>query len=430
MSSIATPSGDATTPTSAKAVIAATIGNMLEWYDILIYAAFAAPISKAFFPTDNPTLSLLVGWIVFAIGFTARPLGAVLLGAYADRRGRRAALSLTIFLMALGTAMIAFCPAHASIGVAAPVVIVLARIIQGFSAGGEIGGAVSTLVENAPAERRGFYASFQQMSQGGANILSGLVPLLIAFSLSEADVTSWGWRVAFAVGLLIAPVGVYIRRSLDEAALFKQAQSQPEARTPIKVVLVDHWRGVLAGVLIVMLWTVAQYTTSFMPTFASRELKMSLTNSYFAPFVTGLVLLLSPVIGILSDRFRRKWVMALGALAALALAYPTFANLVAQPTLPTLILTQVVVGLCLLIYSAPASAVLAELFPTHVRATGVSLAYSLGVAIFGGFAPTIITALIGSTGRPVSIAFYLMGAALVSLLAVLLLRDRTGERLI
>ena len=410
-----------------RAVVAATVGNMLEWYDFTIYAAFAIPISKSFFPADNEVVSLLLSFVTFGLGFVARPFGAAFLGGYADRKGRRNALSLTILLMALGTGIIALCPGYDRIGLAAPIIILGARLIQGFSAGGEIGGAVSTLVEHAPPARRGLYASFQQLSQGGSTMLSGLVAMTIALTLPPADVAAWGWRLAFGVGLLIAPVGLYIRRELEDAPIFTDKAADHPAEMPIRLVLRDHWRAVLAGMLVVMLWTVAQYIANYFPTFATRELKVSLSQSYLGPLVVGTVLLFCPLVGALADRFRRKHVMIVGALGLLVVAYPAFAYLIASPSTDRLVATQITVAFFMLIYTAPASAVLAELFPTPVRATGISLTYSLGVAIFGGFTPAIITALIGWTGQPVAVAFYLMGAAFVSLIAVLLLTDHTGE---
>lgn len=421
-------------PSAGRAIVAATVGNMLEWYDFTIYAAFAVQISRAFFPAGNELTSLMFGFITFGIGFIARPFGAAMLGAYADRHGRGAALSLTILLMALGTGMIALCPTYASIGPVAPIIVVVARLIQGFSAGGEIGSAVSVLVENAPAERRGFYASFQQLAQGGATMLSGLVALMIALALTPEEVGAWGWRIAFLGGLLIAPVGIYIRRTLADGPLFQASQASraidpARAEHTARTVFTRHWRPVLIGMMVVMLWTVAQYITNYMPTFASRELKMSLSNSYFGPFVTGIVLLFCPLVGTLADRFNRKKVMLVGAIGLFCVAYPAFSYLVAHPDLPSLVLVQVSIAVFMLIYTAPASAVLAELFPTSVRATGIALTYSLGVAIFGGFTPANITALISWTGTPVSTAYYLMGAAAVSFVTVLLVTDHTGEEL-
>jgi len=410
-----------------RAVAAATVGNMLEWYDFTIYAAFAVPISKAFFPADNEVVSLLLSFVTFGLGFVARPFGAAFLGGYADRKGRRNALGLTILLMALGTAIIAFCPGYDRIGLAAPCIIILARLIQGFSAGGEIGGAISTLVEHAPPERRGLYGSFQQLSQGGSTMLSGLVAMIIALTLSPAEIGAWGWRLAFGVGLLIAPVGIYIRRELEDAPVFTEAAAEHQTEAPIRVILRRHWRAVLTGMLIVMLWTVAQYIANYFPTFAVRELKVSLSTSYLGPLVVGMVLLFCPLVGLLADRFRRKSVMMVGALGLLIVAYPAFSYLIASPTPEHLVVTQIIVATFMLIYTAPASAVLAELFPTSVRATGISVTYSLGVAIFGGFTPAIITALISWTGAPVAVAYYLMGAALVSLVTVFTLTDHTGE---
>lgn len=427
MNSIAVASPLPKTTSVGRAVVAATIGNMMEWYDFTIYAAFAVPISKSFFPSGDETTSLLQSLIVFGIGFFARPFGAMLLGSYADRYGRRDALSLTIFLMAIGTGIIAACPSYATIGVAAPLIILVARLIQGFSAGGEIGGAVSILVEYAPPEKRGFYAAFQQLSQGGATMFSGLVSMSIALSMSEADVTDWGWRIAFAVGLIIAPVGIYIRRTLEEAPVFKPHDIHP--LQPVKTVLTQFWRRILAGMGVILLWTVAQYITNFFPTYASRELKMSLTNSYFGPFVVGIALLFCPFVGMLADRIKRRTVMMFGAAALFLVAYPAFYCLVENPTLPRLVMVQVGVAVCMLIYTAPATAVLAELYPTHVRATGVSLTYSLGVALFGGFTPYFITQIISLTGQKVSIAFLLMGAAAISFITVASIADHTGEKL-
>jgi MFS transporter, MHS family, proline/betaine transporter len=408
-----------------RAVFAATIGNVLEWYDFTIYAAFAVSISKTFFPTDNEAVSLMLSFATFAIGFVARPFGAAFLGGYADRHGRRDALSLTIFLMALGTGIIAVCPGYASIGIAAPAIMVLARLIQGFSAGGEIGGAISTLVEYAPAERRGLYASFTQMSIGGATFLSGLVAFAMSLAMTPETLWDWGWRLAFVVGLTIAPVGLYIRRELEDAPLYKSAKHADEM--PVLVVLRDHWKAVLTGMLVVMLWTVAQYITNYFPTFAVHELKVPLSQSYLGPLVFGTVMFLCPLIGMLADRFSGKSVMVFGALGLSAVAYPAFSYLIAAPSTGRVVITQVGVAVFLLIYTAPAAAVLAELFPTAVRATGISISFSLGVTIFGGFTPLIVTALINWTKQPISVAFYLMGAATISLITMILLKDRTGE---
>ena len=412
----------------ARVIVAATIGNMLECYDFVIYAAFAIPIAKSFFPTSDDRVSLLVSFITFGLGFVARPFGAVVLGGYADRHGRSKAMGLTILLMALGTSMIALCPDYRRIGLLAPAAVLLARLVQGFSAGGAIGGTISMLVENAPPGRRGLYASFQQLSQGAQIMLAGLVPLALTLVLPPEAISEWGWRLAFGVGLLIVPVGLYIRREIEEAPIFKAERVDQPSVPAIGSVLRHHWRAVLTGIFIVELWTISQYVIYSFPVFAQKQLHIPLPQSYVGSVVVGAVWLFCPLVGALADRFQRKRVMLVGALGMLCAAYPAYAYLIEAPGVDRLMIAQITLMIFFLIYSTPASAVLAELFPTAVRVTGTSVTYSVSVTIFGGFTPAIITALAGWTG-PISAAFYLMGAAGMSCIAVLALQDRTTEAL-
>jgi MHS family proline/betaine transporter-like MFS transporter len=248
---------------------------------------------------------------------------------------------------------------------------------------------------------------------------------------------AWGWRLAFAFGLLIVPVGLYIRRELEDAPVFKKAlsaelaieQKTHKTEVPIWVVLRDHWGSVLTGMLVVMLWTSSTYITNYFPTFAQVHLKVSLSSSYISPVVVGTILMFCPLIGALADRYQRRRVMAVGALGLLVIAYPAFSFLIASPSPQHLVMTQIVFAFFMLIYTAPASTVLAELFPTEIRATGISISYSLGVATFGGFTPMILTALINETGAPVSVAYYLMGTSVISLITVLCLKDRSKDDL-
>jgi MFS family permease len=416
-------------PSPLRAVVAATIGNMLEWYDFVIYAAFAIPISKSFFPVADDRVSLLLGFITFGLGFVARPFGAIILGGYADRCGRSKALGVTILLMALGTSLIALCPSYQRIGLSAPMIVLVARLIQGLSAGGAIGGTISMLVESAPPGSRALYASLQQLSQGAQIMLAGLVPLVLTLVLPAGAISEWGWRLAFAMGLLIVPVGVYIRREIHESPIFKEKMTERPSDPSIAIVLRHHGRAVLTGIFIVMLWTISQYIIYSFPVFAQQQLRLPLSTSYLGSVVVGAVWLLCPLVGMLADRFQRKRVMLVGGLGMLCAAYPAYAYLIAAPNVHRLVTTQIVLMIFFLIYSTPASTVLAEMFPTAVRATGISLTYSLGVTIFGGFTPAIVTALVGWTGRPIFVAFYLMGAAVISSIAMLTLRDRTAEAL-
>ena len=243
-----------------RAIIATVIGNGLEWFDFTVYSFFAVIIAKLFFPTGNELSSLLLAVATFGVGFFMRPVGGIILGVYADRVGRKAALTLTILLMALGTAIIGLAPTYQSIGLWAPALIVLARLIQGFSAGGEVGGATAFLIEHAPDAERGAYASWQQASQGISFMLGAAMGALVTNGLDQAQIDAWGWRIPFLFGLLIGPVGMYIRSHLEEPPEFEARQAERRASkvkfSPLSQVLRDHPREVLAGLGVTILWTV------------------------------------------------------------------------------------------------------------------------------------------------------------------------------
>ncbi|PKU23401.1 MFS transporter [Telmatospirillum siberiense] len=408
----------------AKAIAAATVGNLLEIYDFIAYAMFAVPISKAFFPPGNDYVALILTFVTFGMGFLARPLGALVIGAYADRHGRKGALSVTILMMAAGTAVIAFCPTYHSIGLAAPILVTLGRILQGFSAGGEVGGAVATLLENAPLKRRGFYSALQQTSQGCAVLVTGLVGVVMTQLFSQDEIMNGFWRIAFMIGLLIAPVGFYIRSRVEETPAFLSVRK--EAReSRILTLVVRHIRSVLLGILVMVLWTVATYVSNYFTTYAVREIHLSLQQSYIGQISYGITMLIvCPLAGRLSDAVGRLRCLITGAIGIGLVAYPAFWFLINHPGLGSLCLAQISIALFLALYASTASTVLGELFPTTVRATGVSLSYSFGVTIFGGFTPVIVTALLGYTGDKLAIAYYLIGAALFSILPLLLMRRR------
>lgn len=408
------------TASSIKAIVAATIGNLLEIYDFIAYGIFAVPISKAFFPADNDFVALLLTFVTFGMGFLARPIGAFVIGAFADRRGRKAALSLTILMMAAGTAVIAFCPTFARIGLAAPVLVVVGRLLQGFSAGGEVGGAVATLLENAPPGQRGFYGALQQMSQGCGVLLAGIVGVVLTGAFTQAEIIASAWRLAFVVGLLIAPVGFYIRLKIDETPEFRAIETAVRNRAVAPAIL-SHWLPILLGVGIMVLWTVATYVSNYFTTYAVREVHLSLQQSYVGQISYGIAMLVGcPLAGRLSDALGRAACLVIGGVGIACVAYPTFWFLVNHPTVHALCVAQVIIAIFLALYASTASVVLGELFPTDIRATGVSLSYSFGVTIFGGFTPAVVTALLGYTGNKLSIAYYLMAAAVISVLPALM----------
>jgi len=435
MSVTTTSANDLSKATRRRAIIAATIGNGLEWFDFTVYSFFAVIIAKLFFPTGNDLTSFLLTVATFGVGFFMRPVGAIVLGVYADRVGRKAALTLTILLMALGTAIIGLAPTYESIGLWAPAVIVLARLIQGFSAGGEVGGATAFLIEHAPDEERGMYASWQQASQGISFMLGAAMGALVTNGLDQAQIDAWGWRIPFLFGLLIGPVGMYIRSHLEEPPEFEQRQAERRANnvkfSPLSQVLHDHPREVLAGLGVTILWTVCTYVLVFyMPSYAKQQLGLPLGATFQSTAICGaIILVLCPLMGMLSDRVGRKRMLSVVALAILVLAYPLFHWLNVSPTTATLLQVQIVLGILLAAFTGPAPAVLAEQFPTEVRSTGLSLAYNFAVTIFGGFAPLIVTWLIESTHNKLAPAYYVIAAAAISFVALIFMHDRTGKKL-
>ena len=405
-----------------RAVAAASIGNALEWFDYVIYGYFAAHIARQFFPLRSDVESLLVAFATFGVTFLVRPIGAIMLGVFADRRGRKAALVLAISLMMLGTAMIAVTPGYAIIGFWAPAVIIVARLVQGISAGGEFGSATAFLAEQDP-ERRGFFASWQFASQGLTTVLAAATGTVLANALTADQMQHWGWRVPFILGLLIGPIAYYLRREVDETREFR---SMAERGTPLRD-LSHAKRKLFVSLGAVVLCTVAMYTTLLMPSFAMRQLGLPQAGSFLATLLAGaLQIVLIPSFGAISDRYGRTAVMIPAAAAMLLISYPMFAWMTAVPTLETLLLVQIAIGVVAAAYMGPLPALMSEQFPARMRTTGLAVSYSLGVAIFGGFAPFANVWLIQVTGSNVAPGIYLMAAAAISLVT-LVLSGRTAR---
>jgi MHS family proline/betaine transporter-like MFS transporter len=399
-----------------RAVAAASIGNALEWFDFIIYGFFAVLMAKLFFPAGDETVSLMFALAAFGVPFFMRPLGAIVMGNYADRYGRKAAFSLTILMMMAGTAIIATAPTYATAGLLAPFLIVLARLIQGFSAGGEFGSATAFLAEQDPT-KRGFFASWQFASQGLTTVLATSIGVALTATLTTAQLESWGWRIPFIIGLLIGPVAWYIRRHVDETMEFKTMQ--PSA-SPLKEALSDGKKRLLVSLGVVALCTVSMYTVVlFMPTYATRQFGLTTSVGFLGGLLVGVIqLALIPVFGAVSDRFGRRPIMFASAAAMLVVFYPLFAWLAAAPTLQTLLIVQAIIGVLMAAYMGPLGALMAELFPARMRTTGLSISYAFGVAIFGGLAPLSNTWIISVTGNKLAPAFYLILAAAVSLVAL------------
>ncbi|MFM0556174.1 MFS transporter [Paraburkholderia sediminicola] len=402
-----------------RAVVAAVIGNALEWYDFTVFGFLTVVIAQLFFPASSDYSSLLLATATFGVAFIMRPIGGIVLGLYADRAGRKAALSLVIALMTLGILVLAIAPPYSAIGIGAPLMIVVGRSLQGFSAGGEFGSSTALLIEAAPFSKRGFYGSWQMASQAAALLLGALVGALITRGLSPEALKSWGWRVPFILGLIIGPIGFYIRRHLADSEAFLLAQKTAR-RATLGEVFRTHTRDVLCGLGSVIALTVTIYVLiSYLPTFAVNQLKLPYAQSFYAVIVGNLLLtVLSPLTGAWSDRIGRKGLSLWSLVITLVIIYPLFAWLAAEPSVSKLILVQALLSITLSGYYGPFGALIAELFPANVRSTGLSLAYNIAVMVFGGFGPFVVTWLINTTGSPLAPTYYVMGGLALSIVAV------------
>jgi MHS family proline/betaine transporter-like MFS transporter len=401
--------------TGSRPVVAAIIGNGLEWYDFTAYSLFSVPIAKAFFPPESGLKdSLLWTLATFGVGFLMRPLGAVLIGNYADTAGRRAALTLVIMLMTLGTALIALTPSYAEIGIAAPVLLVLARLIQGFSVGGELGGSTAFLIESAPPGRRGLYASWQGASQGGSLMAAALVGLAVTGTLSADSLNGWGWRVPFLIGIAIGPYGLYLRRQISETPEFLRAKRP--GTLPLTRLFRDHWSGLATCFGPMVLATVSIYVVNFyMPTYASRELGIALPNSMLTTVLAGaMTLTVIPIAGHLADRIGRRLIILVSAGIIALIAYPAYRLLVAFPLWGVMLGLQLTLTFFANTMTGAALALMAVQFPPEVRSSGLSIGYTFAIVLFGGFAPFIVAWLIEATGDKTAPSFYIVGAALIA----------------
>ncbi|EMG9487600.1 TPA: MFS transporter [Serratia marcescens] len=414
-----------------KIIFAASFGNALEFFDFGIYNFFVIYISVLFFPpSSDPHLALLLAFATFGVSFFMRPLGGILIGAYADRCGRKPAMILTISLMSLGTAMIGFAPTYASAGYWGTVTLVAARLIQGVAAGGEVGASMSLLVESAPPNRRGFYSSWSLATQGIATVVGGVTALALSAALPVLSgepnaMAEWGWRIPFFIGVALAPLGCWLRLGLES-----DRPSVPRAHEP-PAQLRKHSRAVVLGVMLTIGATVATYISMYyLGTYAVKYLGMAQAYGYAAMLLAGLVTFGgSLLVGHWCDRYGRLPLIRWSRIAILIVALPAFWWLSAVPHPAVLLLiVALLVGLTTL-GSVPTMLMISELFPQRIRALGFALVYSLGVAIFGGFAQYIASQSIALSGSLLAPAVYLMLATLASLAVLPLLRETGGEPL-
>jgi len=415
----------ATADSKLGTVLRVTSGNFLEQFDFFLFGFYATQISHAFFPTDSEFASLMLTFAVFGAGFLMRPLGAIVLGAYIDEVGRRKGLIVTLGIMACGTVLIAFVPGYAAIGALAPLLVLLGRLLQGFSAGAELGGVSVYLSEMATPGHKGFYTAWQSASQQLAIVLAAALGFALERALSPAELAQWGWRVPFFVGCVIIPCIFVLRRSLEETEAFRARRVRPSTRE-VLATLAANWRVVLAGMLLVAMTTTTFYLiTVYTPTFGKTVLHLSTRDSLEVTLFVALSnFVWLPIGGALSDRVGRRPLLLGVTVAAIATAYPAMHWLAAAPSFADLLAVLLWFSFLFGMYNGAMVVALTELMPAQVRVVGFSLAYSLATAVFGGFTPAISTELIHATGDKAAPAYWLSVAAVCGLAATLALYRR------
>ncbi|MFG3164111.1 glycine betaine/L-proline transporter ProP [Streptomyces sp. NPDC048232] len=436
-SASASPSGAEPTVTDPalvrRAVKAAALGNAMEWFDFGVYSYIAVTLGKVFFPSGNPTAQLLSTFGAFAAAFLVRPLGGMVFGPLGDRVGRQKVLALTMILMAAGTFAIGLIPSYATIGVWAPVLLLAARLVQGFSTGGEYAGASTFIAEYAPDKRRGFLGSWLEFGTlagyiGGA----GLVTLMTAL-LSDGDLTSWGWRIPFLIAGPMGIVGLYLRMRLEETPAFAAEVAKAEKKrpkVPLREMVTGQWRALLLCVGLVLVFNVTDYMLlSYMPSYLTSELKYDETHGLLVVLaVMALMMVVQPFAGALTDRVGRRPVIAAGCAGFLLLSVPALL-LIREGSLLAVGLGMAALGLLLVCFTASMPSALPALFPTRVRYGSLSIGFNISVSLFGGTTPLVVTALIGATGDMMMPAYYMMAAAVIGGVAVWFMSESGGRPL-
>jgi len=412
------PLGLASRREKTKFIMAAGIGNFLEIFDFTVYSFFAVVIGQVFFKADDPMVSLMISVSVFGVGFLMRPLGSIMIGSYADRYGRKSAMLVTIALMALGSAMIAFAPPYSAIGWLAPLLIVVGRLLQGFSAGGEIGAATTLLMESAPHQERGFFVSWQFIGQGLSSMCGALFGAVLTYSLTAEQLMAWGWRVPFVFSLLIIPVGLYIRAHIKETYAGETPAAHKKTRHPLAQIFNSHFMQFARAVLMVMPVTLLVYIMVFyMPSYLKQVSPVAPSLAYAISAMISVILIVFAFVGgFICDRIaKRKQFAIMIILASLAFAYLVFTGV--ENIVFFVLALMVCVALLGMLMTTQALLIM-EAFPRSVRATAMSVSYSVGVTVFGGTAQIIITKLMSvSGGNPMAPFWYIGPMLLLSVFA-------------
>ncbi|WP_460109388.1 glycine betaine/L-proline transporter ProP [Streptomyces sp. YKOK-J1] len=425
-----------------RATKAAALGNAMEWYDFGIYSYLASTIGEVFFPSASGTAQLLSSFATFAVAFLVRPLGGMVFGPLGDKLGRKRILAATMIMMAVGTFAIGLIPSHAAIGLWAPALLILFRLVQGFSTGGEYGGASTFIAEYAPDKRRGYFGSFLEFGTLAGYVgASGLVVVLTGL-LSDDQMLNWGWRIPFLVAAPLGLIGLYLRLRLDETPAFQKLEGgqvkaseaadavETSAAGDLGKIFTRHWRPLVLCLALVAAYNITDYMLlSYMPTYLSDELGYGTDHGLLILLVV-MVLQMCVInqVGRLSDRFGRKPLLMTGMLGFLLLSVPSFL-LIRQGGIVLITLGLVLMGLSLVAMLGTMSAALPAIFPTHVRYGSLAVSYNISTSLFGGTTPLVITALIGVFGTNLMPAYYATAAALVGVVAVLCMKETANEPL-
>jgi len=414
-----------------KAVGAVVLGNALEFYDFTIYAFFAVSIGEAFFPSNDPVDSLLASLALFGLGYVMRPIGALLIGTFADRAGRKPAMLITIALMAVGMLMLALCPGYATIGGWSQVIIICARLIQGLALGGEVGPSTAYLLEAAPAVKRGFIVSWQIASQGCAALFAGLIASFVVLCIGEQAMSEWGWRLMFLLGISVVPVGLIIRSHLPETvAEPKAAPTRASTLAVVGSLLRDHGRLLLLTFLILAASTVSNSIGTNMPVYAKSTLGLTETISTAVPIALGGASVLFPLLGgWLVDKVGRRPILIWPRLIIVFLAVPMFYWLALSPTAVSVYCVTFLMSALSSINAAAIIVAIPESLPRNVRSAGLSIVYALSISIFGGSTSYVVNKLIAISGNKLAPAFYLVGFSIIGTIAAMLMHETRGKDL-
>ena len=398
-------------------VIGVTLGNALEFYDFLVFTFFAVEIGKAFFPSIDPQSSLLASLATFGAGFLTGPLGGVVLGILGDRIGRKPAMLVSFALIGVSSLAVALTPSYATIGVAAPVLIILWRLIQGFALGGEVGPSTAFLVEAAPPHRRGLYVSMQMFGQNIAVLVAGLVGVALAAVMSEAMLADWGWRIAMALGVSVVPIGLILRKTLPETAEHDRSTPAPPIRS--------YARTAAIAFVLLLAGTIATYVTNYLSTFAKTTLKLPSDVAFWATVGVGIGGTIgAPLGGWLADRYARRPVVVGGLFAGCLAAVPAFHLVAAAPGTPSLFAAGFVLRLLIGVSTTAALVWMTEDFPPRVRSGALSIVYALAISIFGGSTQFVVAWLAKATANPLTPAWHMAGATVLGLGAAVMIRER------